>query len=180
MTKVNKTYYIPPEKDKPIAAYGEFCQCTKCGRKILVSMGINGTIHHMGLTVTCADCLEVNENFRKDQPQVAKMIDDWKAGIDITEYKQQYFVQNEEIPGGNWPLEHDLLPGTLTGSIIVDDKVIQTFAATVDGDFALDKVGKPENYLTKGSHKNYMWALEWALPDPPNFLLRVSYEYEEG
>jgi hypothetical protein len=180
---MNKTYYIPTSKDCSIAGYGEFCQCDKCGRKILVSMGLAGTIHHLALTATCADCLVVHENFRKTQPQVAKMIDDWKAGIDITEYKQRYFVQDEEIPGANWPLEHDWsrIPGTLTGSVIVDDKIIQTFSTNTDGDFInIAKFDAPENYLKKGSYKSYTWSLEWAFPNPPNFLLRVSYEYGEG
>jgi len=75
---MEKSYYIPATAEFPFAAAGEFLSCRKCGRKILVEMGINGTIHHLGTSVTCADCLEIRDEFRQKFPEIVKQIEEWK------------------------------------------------------------------------------------------------------
>ena len=77
------SYYIPAGVGnlgwkQPFASMGEFLSCKKCGRKILVEMGINGTIHHMGTSATCADCIEIPAEFREKFPDIAKQIEEWK------------------------------------------------------------------------------------------------------
>jgi hypothetical protein len=57
---------------------GELLACKKCGRKILVEMAINGTIHHMGTSATCADCIEYTDDFREKNPNVVEQIEKWK------------------------------------------------------------------------------------------------------
>lgn len=57
---------------------GEMLECRNCKRKILVEMGINGTIHHMGTSVVCADCLEIREAFRQKFPEITAQLEEWK------------------------------------------------------------------------------------------------------
>jgi hypothetical protein len=71
-------YYIPATEEAPFAAMGEFLSCRHCKRKILVEMGINGTIHHMGTSAVCADCLVIREEFRQKFPDVTRQIEEWK------------------------------------------------------------------------------------------------------
>jgi hypothetical protein len=52
--------------------------CPKCGRKILVEVVLFGVSHNAGITATCAECVSVNEEFRADNPEVARQIDEWK------------------------------------------------------------------------------------------------------
>jgi len=59
-------------------ACGELVECHKCHRKIVVEMGINGTPHHFGTSVTCLDCLVVREEFRTAHPEITNLIDEWK------------------------------------------------------------------------------------------------------
>ena len=58
--------------------------CHKCGRKILVEMGLVGAPHHSWIMVTCADCVQtpINDTFREKQPEAATEIEKWlQAGI---------------------------------------------------------------------------------------------------
>lgn len=82
--KDEETYYLPPiyEPEYIPGGMGHMLKCRKCKRKILVSMGLIGTVHHMGTCVVCAECLEVVEEFRKQHPDIAKRLDDWKNGKD--------------------------------------------------------------------------------------------------
>lgn len=72
-------FYIPANEQSHFPVIGEFRKCNKCERKILVQMGINGTPHHFGTSVTCADCLVIDEDFRQKYPDIVKQIEDWKS-----------------------------------------------------------------------------------------------------
>ena len=75
-------FYIEAEYDgnniKSFASMGEFVECSKCKRKIMVCMGLIGTVHHMGTSATCAECTEITDEFRSKFPDIAKQIDEWK------------------------------------------------------------------------------------------------------
>ena len=53
--------------------------CSKCGRRILVEMGLIGVPHHSWVMVTCAECLQVPvaEAFRERRPDAAAEIEKW-------------------------------------------------------------------------------------------------------
>ena len=56
----------------------EKTKCKKCGRKILVEMGLFGVAHHTMVTATCGACLsEIDEAFRQKHPEAAKDIENW-------------------------------------------------------------------------------------------------------
>lgn len=74
----NDLYYFKGN-DSHFASVSHLCQCNKCKRKILVSMGVNGVPHHFGTNVTCADCLEIKEEFKQEYSDFVKRIEDWKA-----------------------------------------------------------------------------------------------------
>jgi hypothetical protein len=57
--KVDETYYI--DGDQGLAVLGYLTACHKCGRKILVEMGLIGVPHHTGVSVTCGECLVLSE-----------------------------------------------------------------------------------------------------------------------
>ena len=73
-----ENYYIPANGTSKMASEGHMASCTKCKRKILVSIGLFGVSHHTGLTVICADCLKVDEQFAQTYPEIAKRIEEWK------------------------------------------------------------------------------------------------------
>ena len=52
--------------------------CHKCGRKIVVQIGINGTPHHWVSNVVCAECMEIQSEFQEHYPQQAKEIEEWR------------------------------------------------------------------------------------------------------
>lgn len=80
----NESYYIPStyKPEYSPGSMGHLLQCHKCKRKILVSMGLIGTVHHMGTSATCADCLEIDPEFRKQHPDIAHKLDEWKHAKD--------------------------------------------------------------------------------------------------
>ena len=53
--------------------------CRKCGRKILVEMGLIGVPHHSWIMVTCAECVQppINDAFRGNHPEAAAEIEKW-------------------------------------------------------------------------------------------------------
>ena len=79
--KDEETYYVPAvfEPEYMPAGMGHMLQCHVCGRKILVSMGLIGTVHHMGTSATCGECLVIAEEFRKQYPAIATKIENWLA-----------------------------------------------------------------------------------------------------
>ena len=77
--KSNESHYIPATKDK-LASVGHLCKCDICGRKIYVSMGLIGTPHHFGVAAMCAECLQIEDGFKQQYPDIAKQIEDWKNG----------------------------------------------------------------------------------------------------
>ena len=54
---------------------GHFLKCNKCGRKILVEIGLFGISHNASIQATCVECVEINETFKKDYPAHATMIE---------------------------------------------------------------------------------------------------------
>ena len=53
--------------------------CRKCGRRILIEMGLVGVPHHSWIMATCAECLPVPlaDGFRKRRPEAAAEIEKW-------------------------------------------------------------------------------------------------------
>lgn len=76
--KVDDTYYI--DGDHGLAVQGHLTACHRCGRKILVEMGLIGVPHHTGVSVTCGECLVLSEQFRKEQPEILSKIEGWLQG----------------------------------------------------------------------------------------------------
>lgn len=54
------------------------CQCKKCGRKILVEIGLIGTPHNTEPVVTCAACLVIASQYKEKFPAQAQDIEDWQ------------------------------------------------------------------------------------------------------
>jgi hypothetical protein len=73
--KVDDTYTI--DTDHGLAVRGHLTACHKCGRKILVEMGLIGVPHHTGVSATCGECLVLSEQFRKEQPEIVSKIESW-------------------------------------------------------------------------------------------------------
>ena len=61
---------------------GYFLECSKCEKKILVEMILFGPPHHQKPSATCAECLEVMERFRKEQPKITEQIESWAKESD--------------------------------------------------------------------------------------------------
>lgn len=53
--------------------------CRKCGRKILVEMGLIGSPHHSWIMATCAECVQtpINDAFKEKHPGAAAEIEKW-------------------------------------------------------------------------------------------------------
>ncbi len=178
---MNPYCWIPAKKDAwQIDSLFEFCECNKCKRRMVVSMGINGTVHHMGLGIICIDCLELDEEAWKEHPDVLARLKAWKAGEDISNFPQQrVWRQSEEIDERLFPLENTPVPGTITGTVLVEDKPIQSFTIGSNGEMYFTKLEEVVNYVKEGSYLAGEWRLGWAFPPiPPGFKLKVSYEYE--
>ncbi len=82
--EVDDTYYI----DDGLTVMGHLTACKKCGRKVLVEMGLIGVPHHLGVTVTCGDCLVVPEQFRKGHPEIVSKIERWLQDIQANAQNQ--------------------------------------------------------------------------------------------
>ena len=46
--------------------------------QMVVCPNCNGTTHHKITSVTCADCIEIREEFRDKFPDIVKKIEEWK------------------------------------------------------------------------------------------------------
>jgi hypothetical protein len=73
--KTDDTYLI--NGDHGMTVMGHLTACHKCGRKILVEMGLFGVPHHTGLSVTCGECLVLSEQFCEEQPEIVSKIESW-------------------------------------------------------------------------------------------------------
>lgn len=73
--KADETYLI--DGDFGLTVMGHLTACHKCGRKILVEMGLFGVPHHTGVSVTCGECLVLSKKFRKEQPEIVAKIESW-------------------------------------------------------------------------------------------------------
>lgn len=62
---------------------GYKANCSKCKRKILVEMVVNGSWHHSTPTVTCSDCLKICDIFQTNQPEITADLEKW-AKSDVT------------------------------------------------------------------------------------------------
>lgn len=75
-------FYIPAKYNnqnlEQYASMGHLLKCHKCEKKILVSLGLIGTPHHIGISATCAECLEIDKDFCKEHPKIANRLDNWK------------------------------------------------------------------------------------------------------
>jgi len=69
-------------------------------------------------------------------------------------------------------------PGTITGEVIVDGKKIQTFLVTAEGKMTFAKWEDGGNFIVKGEYVDYVFKFEWSTQPPPQFTLKVNYEYE--
>lgn len=67
------TYYI----DNDLTVMGHLTACHKCGRKMVVELPLIGVPHHLGVTVTCGECLVMTDEFRKEHPKIASKVEDW-------------------------------------------------------------------------------------------------------
>lgn len=72
---MSDTYFIEGSHGFHVA--GNMLECFSCKRKILLEVVVNGTQHHSGDTVTCADCLHINEEFRDEHPEIVEQIEEW-------------------------------------------------------------------------------------------------------
>ena len=63
--------------DGVFGSMGHFLKCHKCGRKIIVEFVINGTNHNMNVAATCAECVVLSEDFKKNNPEEAKKIEEF-------------------------------------------------------------------------------------------------------
>jgi len=75
----DETYYRP-RTNNSVAVSGHLTACRKCGRKILVEMGMIGSTHHFGVSATCGECLVLSEQIRKEQPEIVSKIERWLHG----------------------------------------------------------------------------------------------------
>jgi hypothetical protein len=73
------TFYIPNAGDG-ISLVGHKTKCNKCKRKILVQLPLFGVPHHFDAMACCAECLEVDNEFKKGHPEVANDLMRWKDG----------------------------------------------------------------------------------------------------
>jgi len=73
--KGDNTYFL--DGDHGLAVLGQLTACSKCGRKILVEMGLIGVPHHTSISVTCGECLVLSKKFRKQQPEIVSKIERW-------------------------------------------------------------------------------------------------------
>ena len=71
------TFYIPDAGDG-VSLVGHKTKCNKCERKVLVQLPMFGAPHHLDVLVTCMECLELDEGWKKEHPEVAGDLIDWK------------------------------------------------------------------------------------------------------
>jgi hypothetical protein len=71
------SFYIPDAGDG-ISLIGHKKKCIKCGRRILVQLPMFGVPHHFDASVCCCDCLEIDEGFKKEHPEIAEDLAKWK------------------------------------------------------------------------------------------------------
>ena len=53
------------------------CRCSRCGRKVLVETSMYGLPERSKAYVTCAECLVLSTDFKKDYPDEANEILNW-------------------------------------------------------------------------------------------------------
>lgn len=72
------TFYIPNAGDG-VSLVGHKTQCKKCKRKILVQLPLFGVPHHFDAIPVCGECLEIDDEFKKDHPAIAEDLKLWKT-----------------------------------------------------------------------------------------------------
>lgn len=55
-------------------------KCQKCGKKILVMVALCGVSHNVGVYVSCAECLTIDEKYKERHPEEVKRIEEWLTG----------------------------------------------------------------------------------------------------
>jgi len=56
------------------------CECSNCGRKILVERVLAGVPHTVSVYANCLDCIMkkgLTESFKKEHPEEAEDIESW-------------------------------------------------------------------------------------------------------
>jgi len=76
VNKDDNTFYIPGNAG--ISLMGHLLKCTKCGRKIAMQVGLIGTVHHVQPSVTCGECLDIDQAFATQYPEVTEQLEEWK------------------------------------------------------------------------------------------------------
>lgn len=82
---MDDSYFIQGKEDHPGHSWtpdqkGYMVECRKCKLKILVEMWFFGVPHNSTPSVVCADCLDISDKFREQNPEIAKKLDEWKFG----------------------------------------------------------------------------------------------------
>ena len=75
------SYYIDRDVlgGHPFSIVGHFLKCSKCGKKSVVEIALNGTDHNVCIFIHCAECMEISEDFKKNHSESAKKIEDFCA-----------------------------------------------------------------------------------------------------
>lgn len=71
------TFYIADAGDG-VSLVGHKTYCKKCKRKILIQLPLFGVPHHFDAIPTCAECLEINDDFKNDHIEIANDLLNWK------------------------------------------------------------------------------------------------------
>lgn len=71
---MKNTYYIPQASGRTVL--GEFTNCTKCKRNILVESILAGSNHTLGIYVTCSDCIDL-ASIKEHNPDLLPQFEEW-------------------------------------------------------------------------------------------------------
>jgi hypothetical protein len=62
-----------------LSVIGYFLKCHQCGKKIVVEAVLNGVNHNVSMSAVCAECVELNDEFKTAQSNIARSIEEFKA-----------------------------------------------------------------------------------------------------
>lgn len=77
-------------------------ECTKCKRRILVEIGLIGTNHNAGVSVTCVDCIkeeQIHGNFKKRKPRSIQRHNEMDKGKKVRLVKKSMYRWIEKFWG---------------------------------------------------------------------------------
>lgn len=67
------TFYVA--YDNGIGEMGYMLKCPHCNRKMIVDCLLNGSNHNISVSVTCAECLVLSEEWKEKNPKQTKQIE---------------------------------------------------------------------------------------------------------